>query len=193
MKELLAMDVALWHVKNERWAKRRMLCRLEHLLLGCWYWGAEYVISSEADEMFLGDPFKFFQDRFDIGLAWRGPDAKIPVNAGLIFLRNTTRVRRFLAWAVGQIKRPTWSKYCDLRHRKNTHDVYCDRDLWWAAWRDRHFLDRKFAIKIALVDAGYLMGDGKRSFHLKGQSKKQIYTDRFKEIMYEAANRATVS
>ncbi len=191
--KLQELGVYTWVIPHADWFSGRMLCRLEYLLKTIQCWSPDHIISSEADEFFLGDPFSFFSEDFDIGIGSRCPGAKIPVNAGLVFLRNNENVLRFLPWAFGQIRKPEWATYLRLKHRKNTFDVYCDRDLWWAVHEDGDYLKKQFGVNVVLLDAGYHMQERKCSFHLKSMSKKLIYSKQFKELMNEVANGKTIS
>jgi hypothetical protein len=175
------------YIPEEGWRDRRMLCRLEQfgtllesLPEGC------CIISGESDEIFLDNPFKFFEEEdFDIGLASRNDTAELPVNTGLVFFRRSDKVINFYFWMLEQIRNPDWKIYMDRRHPKNTHDIYCDRDMWCAVWDGRKELREVFGVNVKLFDCGYLMDEaiekGQCSFHLKGQNKKRIYEENFLE------------
>lgn len=182
-RDCIEMGVRFWNIKPKKWHGRRMLCRLEHLTILMKEFAFTEIISSEADEFFFSDPFALFDD-FDIGIGSRCLGAKIPVNAGLVLLRNTQEVRSFYDWAIDRVTTDSgWDTYSERKHKKNTADVYCDRDMWWATWDDSERIGLHFDIDIALVDAGYHMSERKCSFHLKGHSKKQIYTEEFRKAM----------
>lgn len=183
---LRKLNVCRVGIGEEEWRGRRMFCRLKQFgeLLEAQSEGT-LLISGEVDEIFLSDPFEFFEQGFDIGLAARDARAKVPVNAGLVFFRKSNKVVDFYSWAQNQILNPNWETYLRLKYRKNTLDVYCDRDWWWATWEGRHILKTRFGLDIKLLDCGYLMNEaiknGQCSFHLKGQSKNRIYEKDFSE------------
>lgn len=183
---LRGLNVCRVGIGEEEWCGRRMFCRLKQFgeLLEAQSKGS-LLISGEVDEIFLSDPFEFFEQDFDIGLAARDARAKVPVNAGLVFFCKSDKVVDFYSWAQRQILNPNWETYLRLKYRKNTLDVYCDRDWWWATWEGRDLLKVKFGLDIKLLDCGYQMdeviGSGMCSFHLKGQSKSRIYEKDFLE------------
>jgi hypothetical protein len=93
---------------------------------------SEFYIMSDLDVVFLGDPFKMFDESSaDILYTTRHYPYKFSVNTGILGFRNTTATLKFLDFAAGELASPTWVPLVRfMEQHGHTKSWIVDQDLF---------------------------------------------------------------
>jgi len=153
--------VKVKRIPSTNWEGRRMLCKLEQLVLILNdYAGLDdgQVIMADADILFCGDPYLAFNEFvFDLGYTTRFYPYPSPVNGGMVFYRNTDLIRRFVKQMCSQITNPSWEEYIECKNADNV-DWNCDQDMLNTIHRHPVFFQNTFCTlnyKIKTKDVGH--------------------------------------
>ena len=199
--------VKVKRIPSTNWEGRRMLCKLEQLVLILNdYAGLDdgQVIMADADILFCGDPYLAFNEFvFDLGYTTRFYPYPSPVNGGMVFYRNVEPIREFINQMCSQIMNPSWNEYIECKNANNV-DWNCDQDMLNAIHKHTVFFQDTFGIKIKDVGHKYNYCPGSDVFgtqasaillkwafiervfpviHFKGNTKDLLYEPGFGKLL----------
>ncbi|GAF97160.1 unnamed protein product, partial [marine sediment metagenome] len=97
-------DVNWFPVAKKQVEGRRALCKIELLdKLMRLAFEDDRIIASDIDVYFLKDPFKAFDEFFDLGVTTRCHSFQCPINAGMFFMLNNENMRDFMTYRLAEI------------------------------------------------------------------------------------------
>lgn len=186
------------------WENRRTLCRLEQTAKIVQSLKSEdsQLIQSDIDVLFLDNPFRAFEEdldeNFGIGVTVRMYDYHVPVNSGLVFFRIDDNVKKYVDWAVEQVKSPTWWPYMLTRSSRDNLDWGCDQDIINAIYHNDGWVKYKFGFYVRDVGYKYNYCAGtdvldfepaihlmKRALVVKDYSVLHFKGERLKRLIYD--------
>ncbi|HDY90358.1 MAG TPA: hypothetical protein ENH82_19845, partial [bacterium] len=161
----------------------------------------DQVLVADADLYFMGDPFKAFDDSFDLGLTLRGYEHWAPINGGVIYYRISRNIRRFLTHHKREVLHPDLPAYIAYRKKHNHERFGLDwsvgQDFLNVCWDVKNHCEDEFDIKIAgllniynFCPAVDLVGEEQakaqilRAYHTKAVTTLHLKSD-LKSLIYD--------